>query len=115
VKFRIDLCKGVSAALDSQANIIPTNTILVVTWNDDNLNERELEVTVGANGKYEFMVETQNASKALTIKGRKFYAERKSPNPSDSCITEINYGYTLPTQNVTINKNEPEVRNYTFQ
>jgi hypothetical protein len=115
VKFRNDLCKGISAALDSQVNIVPTNTILVVTWNDDNFNSRELEVAVGTNGKYEFMVETQNASKALTIRGRKFYADRKSPNPSDSCITAKDYGYTLPTQNVTINKNESEVRNFTFQ
>lgn len=115
VKFRNDLCKGISAVLDSQVNIVPTNTILVVTWNDDNSNARELEVAVGANGKYEFMVETQNASKSLTVRGRKFYADRKSPNPSDSCITAKDYGYTLPTQNVTINKNESEVRNFTFQ
>lgn len=115
VKFRNDLCKGISTALDSQVNIVPTNTILVVTWNDDNSNARELEVAVGTNGKYEFMVETQNASKSFTIRGRKFYADRKSPNPSDSCITTNNYGYTLPSQNVTINKNESEVRNYTFQ
>lgn len=115
VFFRNDLCKGVSAALDSQINIVPANTLLVVTWNDDNADPREIEVSVGANGKYEFMVETKNANKVLTIKGRKFYADRKSPNINDSCITEKNYGYTLPTQNVSINKNESEVRNYTFQ
>ncbi len=115
VFFRNDLCKGVSAALDSQINIVPANTLLVVTWNDDNADPREIEVSVGANGKYEFMVETKNANKVLTIKGRKFYADRKSPNINDSCITEKNYGYTLPAQNVSINKNESEVRNYTFQ
>jgi len=115
VKFRNDLCKGISSALDSQVNIVPTNTILVFTWNDDNSTSREMEVNVGATGKYEFMIETKNSGKQLSVKGRKFYADRKSPNFNDSCITEKNYGFILPPQNIQINKNESEVRNFTFE
>lgn len=114
VFYRNNLCKGISVELDSQIAVVPANTALVITWNDDNGNARESVVNVDANGKYEFTIETANANKTITIRGRKFYADRNDIDGNGDCVTETGYGYTRPSFNVNINKNEEEKREIEF-
>lgn len=107
VSFRNDLCKGISLSLDSQISVVPANTMLRITWTDDNFNAREVIVKTDANGKFTLSVETSQNSKTLTVRGIKFYADRKSDVDSDGdCDTENNYGYTTATLIFTINKGD---------
>jgi hypothetical protein len=107
VFFRSDLCKGVSPQLDSQLTTAPANTMFRITWTDDNSYAREAIVKTDANGKFTFSVETSNASKTLTVRGIKVYADRKRDIDGDgNCDTETNYDYTTGSMSFTILKGE---------
>lgn len=115
VSFRNDLCKGISADLDSQITTVPVNTTLRVSWADDNLNPREVDVKTDANGKFTLSVETANANKTLTVRGIKFFADRKRDINSDgTCDTENNHGYTTGNIIFTINRGETNKEKITF-
>lgn len=102
VYLRSDLCK---ADPDSQLTAAPAGTILVITWTDDEFRNRELEVATGANGKFDFSVETRNSSKSITIKGRKFAGARKALDGGD-CKTESDYEYTNFSSFESASRNE---------
>ncbi len=95
------------STLDSQITPVTAGTILVATWTDDNSNAREVEITVGADGKFDFVVETANASKNVNIKGRRFVGKRDSrPAPLDPCETNNEYEYNHGGVNINATKNE---------
>lgn len=111
VFFRNDLCR---VNPDSQLTAAPAGTIIVATWNDDEGRDREVELTVGANGKVELAVETKS-SITITLKGRKFTADIKELDGGD-CITKSNHEYTVSSRSVSAVKNETnEFSNIIFE
>lgn len=113
VKFRNDLC----VSGDAQYSAAPATTKLLIEYNNDYGQYRQLTVPVDATGKYEFSVESISNNKGFTIRGIAFSADRKS-NPGSGCETQSNYPYQLffgGSQYEAINKNEVRVRDYNFQ
>lgn len=102
VYLRSDLCK---ADPDSQLTAATAGTIIIATWTDDEGRSREVEVSTGANGKFEFSVETANSSKTITLKGRKFTGARKALDGSD-CKTKTDYEYTNFSNSESASRNE---------
>lgn len=102
VYLRSDLCK---ADPDSQLTAATAGTIIVATWMDDDGRNREVEVSTGANGKFEFSVETKNASKSISLKGRKFIGARKALDGTD-CKTKTDYEFTNFSNSESASRNE---------
>ena len=102
VYLRSDLCK---ADPDSQLTTATAGTIIVATWMDDEGRNREVEVTTGANGKFDFSVETENSSKTITLKGRKFIGSHKALDGTD-CKTKTDYEYTHFSNSESASRNE---------
>jgi hypothetical protein len=100
--FRNDLC---NADPNAQLSNVATGTILVATWVDDEGRNREVEVSVAADGKFEFNTETQNNGINITFKGRKFTGSRKSLD-AGNCVTKTDYEYTHTSLAVFATKNE---------
>lgn len=112
VMFRNDYC--VSNNPDSQNTVVPANTTLMASWVDDNFNSRETVIDVVA-GKFTLTVDTKNSNKSITIRGVKFYGDRKTKDLSNNCLTEKNYGYELGSTGTNINKGETETRKFIFE
>jgi hypothetical protein len=113
LKFRNDMC----VSGDAQFAVVPSTTKLLIQYNNDYGQSRQLTIPVDANGKYEFSIESVNNNVNFNVRGISFSADRKS-NPGSGCETQNNYTYQLfggGSQNENINKNEVKVRDYNFQ
>lgn len=100
--FRNDLCNPDPKA---QTANVAQGTILIATWSDDEGRDREVEVKVGTDGKFELSVETEDAGLLITFKGRKFTGDHKDLD-GGNCVTENDYEYTHTSVSVFATKNE---------
>lgn len=110
VFFRNNRCRKISAELDSQLSIVPTNTVLVLSWTDDIGNKRKETVVTDANGKFGYSIETKNPNLTVLITGKTFYAELQNRTTYwngtfGPCNTTSSYPFNF-SQFCTINKNE---------